>query len=100
MSTTPEPALRPDAELYVLLRKAGVDRHEAQALIDAHAEHARAAVLRERADFFEGVLRDSLDPDSDPRYYTAIHDVVLGLRRLATETAAGSGGQAEDGAQR
>ncbi|WP_069625358.1 hypothetical protein [Streptomyces niveus] len=40
----PEPTIRPDAELYVLLRKAGVDRLAAQALIDAHAEHARVTV--------------------------------------------------------
>ncbi|MFD3520467.1 hypothetical protein [Streptomyces sp. NPDC058653] len=66
----------------------------------AELEKARATVLRERADFLESVLRDSLDPDSDPRYCTAIHDVILGLRRLAAETdAARSGGQAEDGAQ-
>ena len=31
------------AELYVLLRKAGVERNEAQALIDAHAAAIRAA---------------------------------------------------------
>jgi hypothetical protein len=37
--TQPTPA----AELYVLLRKAGVDRHEAQALIDAHAAAIRTA---------------------------------------------------------
>lgn len=47
------------------------------------ARTTRATVLRERADFYEGVLRDSLDPDSDPRYCTAVHDIVLGLRRLA-----------------
>ncbi|WP_405848079.1 hypothetical protein OG211_12220 [Streptomyces niveus] len=41
MPDQPEPTIRPDAELYVLLRKAGVDRHDAQALIDAHAAHAR-----------------------------------------------------------
>lgn len=47
----------------------------------------RAAILRERADYYEGVLRDSLSPDSDPRYCTAIRDVVMGLRRVADETA-------------
>jgi hypothetical protein len=41
MPDQPETTIRPDAELYVLLRKAGVDRHDAQALIDAHAAHAR-----------------------------------------------------------
>ncbi|WP_329390138.1 HIT family protein [Streptomyces sp. NBC_01716] len=72
------------------------DRAEALAArLRAELEQARATVLRERADFYDGVLRDSLDPDSDPRYCTAIHDIALGLRRLAAETAAGSGGQAE-----
>ncbi|MYX67289.1 hypothetical protein K388_05017 [Streptomyces sp. KhCrAH-43] len=45
----------------------------------------RATVLRERADFLDGCLRDAADPSSDPRYWTAIHDVAMGLRRLADE---------------
>ncbi|WP_331728785.1 hypothetical protein OG693_39400 (plasmid) [Streptomyces sp. NBC_01259] len=45
----------------------------------------RAAVLRERAAFLDGVLRDAADPGSDPRYWSAISDVVMGLRRLADE---------------
>ncbi|MBZ6250531.1 hypothetical protein KVH27_19385 [Streptomyces olivaceus] len=48
----------------------------------------RATALREAADFFERVLNESLDPDSDPRYCTAVRDVVMGLRRRADETAA------------
>lgn len=48
----------------------------------------RAAVLRDAADFFERVLNESLDPDSDPRYCTAVRDIVMGLRRRADETAA------------
>lgn len=71
---------------------ARVERLEAEL---EQARATRATVLSERADFLDGVLRDSLDPDSDPRYCTAIHDVILGLRRLAAESAAGSGGQAE-----
>ncbi|MBJ6623520.1 hypothetical protein [Streptomyces sp. DHE17-7] len=47
----------------------------------------QAAALREAADFFERTLEHSLDPDSDPRYCTAIRDVVMGLRRRADETA-------------
>ncbi|MFF2944049.1 hypothetical protein ACFVSQ_29825 [Streptomyces niveus] len=35
------------------------------ARLRAELGQARATVLRERADFFESVLRDSLDPDSD-----------------------------------
>ncbi|MFF7183282.1 hypothetical protein [Streptomyces sp. NPDC008121] len=57
------------------------------AVLDAPAD--RAAILNERAAFLEGVLRDS-DPASDPRYCQAVHDVALGLRRLAGEAAAGA----------
>lgn len=49
----------------------------------------RAAVLRERADFLEGVLRNTADPSSDPRYWSAIHDVIRGLRQEADGAAAG-----------
>jgi endogenous inhibitor of DNA gyrase (YacG/DUF329 family) len=48
---------------------------------------AGAAALRAAADFYERVLNESLDPDSDPRYCTAVRDVVMGLRRRADETA-------------
>ena len=47
---------------------------------------ARAAALREVADFYERVLEQSLDLSSDPRYFTAVRDVVMGLRRRADET--------------
>ncbi|WP_405824255.1 hypothetical protein OG705_29245 [Streptomyces sp. NBC_00838] len=49
----------------------------------------RAAILRERADFLEDVLRNTADPNSDPRYWAAIHHVVRGLRQVADEAAAG-----------
>jgi hypothetical protein len=64
---------------------------------DEYGEHAdavlavlpapadRAAILRERAEFFEGCIRNAADPGSDPRYWSAIHDVAMGLRRLADE---------------
>lgn len=45
----------------------------------------RAAALREAADFYERVLEQSLDPGSDPRYCTAVRDIVMGLRRRAAE---------------
>lgn len=45
----------------------------------------RATVLREAADFFDGCLRNAADPDSDPRYWAAIRDVAMGLRRVADE---------------
>jgi hypothetical protein len=44
---------------------------------------AGPAALREAAAFYEGVLQQSLDPDSDPRYCTAVRDVVMGLRHRA-----------------
>lgn len=47
---------------------------------------ARAEGLREAADFYERVLNQSLDPASDPRYCTAVRDIVMGLRRRADET--------------
>ncbi|MDH6448236.1 hypothetical protein M2155_000644 [Streptomyces sp. SAI-119] len=62
----------------------------------------RAAVLREAADFYERVLSESLDPNSDPRYCTAVRDMVMGLRRRADETAAAEtqpGPEAEDPAR-
>jgi hypothetical protein len=46
---------------------------------------AGPAALREAAAFYESVLQQSLDPDSDPRYCTAVRDVVMGLRRRADE---------------
>ncbi|MHB9857658.1 hypothetical protein [Streptomyces sp. YIM S03343] len=39
-----------------------------------------ATALRDVADFYERVLEQSLDPGSDPRYCTAVRDVVMGLR--------------------
>jgi hypothetical protein len=38
MSNGPGEQIAADVELYVLLRKAGEDRHEAQALIDRHRD--------------------------------------------------------------
>lgn len=49
---------------------------------------AGAAALRAAADFYERVLNESLDPNSDPRYCTAVRDIVMELRRRADETAA------------
>ncbi|MFC9891515.1 hypothetical protein [Streptomyces pilosus] len=55
---------------------------------------AGPAALREAAAFFERTLEQSLDPDSDPRYCTAVRDVVMGLRRRADETATTEPGDA------
>jgi hypothetical protein len=69
----------------------GLGYESPDALLDAY-DAARApsadqaagpAALREAAAFYEGVLQQSLDPDSDPRYCTAVRDVVMGLRHRA-----------------
>jgi hypothetical protein len=46
----------------------------------------RAAVLREAAAYYENVLTTTLAPGgvaNDPRYCTAIRDIVMGLRHMA-----------------
>jgi hypothetical protein len=69
----------------------GLGYESPDALLDAY-DAARApsadqaagpAALREAAAFYEGVLQQSLDPDSDPRYCTAVRDIVMGLRHRA-----------------
>jgi signal transduction histidine kinase len=52
------------------------------------AEANRAAVLREAADRYEEILASaSAEHSSDPRYYTGVRDVILGLRRMTAEAA-------------
>ena len=46
----------------------------------------RAAVLREAAARYEGMLARA-NPAQDPRYWTAVRDVTLGLRALADDEA-------------
>ncbi|RSN50510.1 hypothetical protein DMH12_24830 [Streptomyces sp. WAC 04229] len=61
--------------------------HDPAAVLPATTDQtAGPAALRGAADFFERTLEHSLDPGSDPRYCTAVRDVVLGLRRKADET--------------
>jgi hypothetical protein len=57
----------------------------ADAVLAAPADLA-ADALREAADFYDQVLKDmGTDVGCDPRYWTAIRDVVLGLRRRADD---------------
>ncbi|MFF2731818.1 hypothetical protein ACFVS9_28405 [Streptomyces sp. NPDC058008] len=56
-----------------------------RAAVLATQDGRRATVLNERADYFEGVLRNAADPGSDPRYWSAISDVIRGLRQQAAE---------------
>ncbi|MEV8494868.1 hypothetical protein AB0471_39300 [Streptomyces sp. NPDC052002] len=44
----------------------------------------RAAVLREAAARYEEILAKA-SPEQDPRYWTAVRDITLGLRRMADE---------------
>jgi hypothetical protein len=46
----------------------------------------RSAVLREAADRYQGFI-DNADTDADPRYWTGIRDMVIGLRHMAAEPA-------------
>lgn len=47
----------------------------------------RAAVLTGVADRYQGFL-DNADTSADPRYWTGIRDMVIGLRHIAVESAA------------
>jgi hypothetical protein len=65
---------------------AEADADAVLAVLPAPADRAAGpAALREAAAFYESVLQQSLDPDSDPRYCTAVRDVVMGLRHRADE---------------
>ncbi|MFE1543639.1 hypothetical protein ACFW61_24605 [Streptomyces microflavus] len=103
-TTVLEPQDHPGADLFVALQHAGLDVDEANRRMYAYARMVlrqekaitappapadRATTLRERADYYEDVLRNVADPSSDPRYWSAVHDVALGLRRLAADAAAG-----------
>lgn len=52
----------------------------ADAFIAEYDARKRAEVLAEAADFFEGVLKETLHPEKDARYWSAVHDMVRGLR--------------------
>ena len=57
----------------------------ADAVMAVLPEHAdRAAVLEEAAGRYEEMLAKA-DTAADPRYWTAVRDITLGLRRLAAE---------------
>lgn len=49
----------------------------------------RAAVLAEAAARYEEILANA-DTGQDPRYWTAVRDITLGLRAMAAEPAVGS----------
>ncbi|MFD6553753.1 hypothetical protein [Streptomyces sp. NPDC058398] len=45
----------------------------------------RAAVLHATADAYDAILAKTPDKEADPRYWSGVHDVVIGLRSLAGE---------------
>ncbi len=65
------------------------DSHLADAVLSVlPAPVDRSAVLREVADRYQGFL-DNADTSADPRYWTGIRDMVIGLRRIAAVPAVG-----------
>jgi hypothetical protein len=59
--------------------------HLADAVLAVLPTIDRVAVLREAADAYEEILENAPDHSKDPRYWTAIRDVTVGLRRMAGE---------------
>ncbi|MCX5201077.1 hypothetical protein OG897_06320 [Streptomyces sp. NBC_00237] len=55
-----------------------------RALAERPAPADRAAVLREAASRYEAMLARAAT-EQDPRYWTAVRDITLGLRRLADD---------------
>jgi hypothetical protein len=62
----------------------GAARRAASAVVPAAD---RAAALTEAADRYQGFI-DNADTSADPRYWTGIRDMVIGLRHMAVESAA------------
>jgi hypothetical protein len=53
----------------------------------------RAAILREAADAYDAIIDKSTGKEADPRYWSGVHDVAVGLRAMA-DAASGPGGVA------
>lgn len=66
----------------------GDDSHPAACFPPAPAD--RAAALREAADRYEEILANA-DTGQDPRYWTAVRDITLGLRAMADEAGQAGG---------
>jgi hypothetical protein len=43
----------------------------------------RAAILREAADAYDAIIDKSTGKEADPRYWSGVHDVAVGLRAMA-----------------
>jgi hypothetical protein len=78
------PAVLRDEILQRLYRSYGArDVHTMSAAQKLLADY-RAAVLTEAADRYQGFI-DNADTGADPRYWTGIRDMVIGLRHMAAE---------------
>jgi hypothetical protein len=67
------------------------DRAAELAALPAPAD--RAAILREAADAYDAIIDKSTGKEADPRYWSGVHDVAVGLRAMA-DAASGPGGVA------
>lgn len=78
-----EPTEQEEAALARLEGKARAIREQLDAKLRADGA---VTALREAADFYDQVLKDmGADVSCDPRYWTAVRDVAMGLRRRAEE---------------
>lgn len=79
--TNPTARLRLDILAGLRAAESGsVGDETPEELLDRYDARKCAEVLAEAADFFEGVLKDTLHPERDARYWSAVHDMVRGLR--------------------
>lgn len=57
----------------------------------------RAALLRETADAYDAIINKSTGKEADPRYWSGVHDVAVGLRAMADAVpVSGPGGAADE----
>lgn len=79
--TNPADRLRADILAGLRIAESGsIGDETPEQLLAEYDARNRAEVLAEVADFFEGVLKETLHPESDARYWSAVRDMVHGLR--------------------
>jgi hypothetical protein len=77
--------LRPEpGEGFEAVRERPTVEPQLPAVVSSPPATDRATVLREAADRYEGILAKA-NTGQDPRYWTAVRDITLGLRRMADE---------------
>jgi len=92
VSTTVDPRIAILSRLNDPPYNTTAERHctpwdDAEKLLHAYRE----AVLREAADRYQGFI-DAADTSADPRYWTGIRDMTIGLRHMAAEKPESSDG--------